>query len=93
MVGISDLSKEVAKKTGQTQKVAREIIKEFLDTVVEQVDKKEKINLAGFGIFERRTQKARIARNPSKDRRGEQIKVPAKEKFVFRPSSKIKYKS
>ena len=51
MVGISELSKEVSKKTGQTQKVAREVIKVFLDEVVSEANKKQKINLAGFGAI------------------------------------------
>ena len=90
MVGISELSKEVSKTTGTTQKVAREVIKAFLDKIVDEADKKQKINLAGFGIFERKTQKARSAKNPQTRK---EIKVPQKEKFVFRPSSKIKYKN
>ena len=90
MVGISELSKTVSKKTGTTQKVAREVIKAFLDTVVEETNSVgTKINLAGFGIFERRKQMARKARNPQTKKI---IEVPAKEKFVFRASSKIKYK-
>ncbi|MHB1439868.1 MAG: HU family DNA-binding protein [Cuniculiplasma sp.] len=90
MVGISELSKEVSKKTGQTQKVAREVIKVFLDEVIAEANRKQKINLAGFGIFERKTQKPRTAKNPQTRK---EIRVPQKEKFVFRPSSKIKYKN
>ena len=43
MVGISELSKEVSKKTGQTQKVAREVIKVFLDEVVAEANRKQKL--------------------------------------------------
>ena len=89
MVGISELSKTVSKKTGTTQKVARNVIKTFLDTVVSEEDRNSKINLAGFGIFERKTQQARKARNPQTKKI---IEVPSKKKFVFRASSKIKYK-
>ncbi|MCL5441916.1 MAG: HU family DNA-binding protein [Candidatus Thermoplasmatota archaeon] len=89
MVGISEISKSVAKKTNTTQKVARNVIKTFLDTVIMESDRGSKINLAGFGIFERRTQMARKARNPQTKKI---IDVPSKKKFVFRASSKIKYK-
>ena len=89
MVGISELSKTVSKKTNTTQKVARNVIKTFLDTVVSEADRSSKINLAGFGIFERKIQQARKARNPQTKKI---IDVPAKKKFVFRASSKIKYK-
>ncbi|GGM67424.1 hypothetical protein GCM10007108_01850 [Thermogymnomonas acidicola] len=89
MVGISELSKTVAKKTNTTQKVARNVIKTFLDTVIAEADRGQKINLAGFGIFERKKQKARTARNPQTKA---MIRVPEKNKFVFRASSKVKYK-
>ena len=89
MVGISELSKTVSKKTNTTQKVARNVIKTFLDSVVSESDRGAKINLAGFGIFERRTQMARKARNPQTKKI---IEVPSKKKFVFRASSKVKYR-
>ncbi|MHB8395794.1 MAG: HU family DNA-binding protein [Thermoplasmataceae archaeon] len=89
MVGISEISKTVSKKTGTTQRAARDVIKKFLDTVIAETDKGAKINLAGFGIFERRHQSARKARNPQTKKI---IDVPAKKKFVFRASSKVKYK-
>ncbi|WP_175266562.1 HU family DNA-binding protein [Acidiplasma cupricumulans] len=65
------------------------MINEFLKETVEQVNNGAKINLAGFGIFERKKQSARTARNPQTKA---EIQVPAKDKFVFRASSKIKYK-
>ena len=88
MVGISELSKEVSKKTGTTQKVTRDVIKYFLEDIIKEANRGEKINLAGFGIFERKKQKARVAKNPQTRK---EIRVPEKKKFVFRPSSKIKY--
>ena len=89
MVGISELSKTVSKKTSTTQKQARNVIKTFLDNVVAEANRGFKINLAGFGIFERKTQQARKARNPQTRKI---IDVPSKKKFVFRASSKVKYK-
>ncbi|MCL4347639.1 MAG: glycoside hydrolase family 25 protein, partial [Candidatus Thermoplasmatota archaeon] len=44
MVGISELSKDVSKETGTTQKQAREVIKTFLDRIVAEANKKNKIN-------------------------------------------------
>ncbi len=83
------MSREVARKANVTQKEAKEIIERFLEEIVNAVDRNEKINLAGFGIFERKVQKERTARNPQTNK---EIKVPSKRKFVFRASSKIKYK-
>ncbi len=88
MVGISELAKSVSKKTGVSQKQAKEVIKAFVEEVIAQVNSGEKVNLVGFGIFERRVQKARKARNP---RTKAIIHVPEKKKFTFKPSGKIKY--
>ncbi len=89
MVGISELSKNVSKKAKVTQKVAREVIKTFLNEIVDSVNNGKKVNLVGFGIFERRVQKERKARNPQTK---QIINIPSKKKFTFRASSKIKYK-
>ena len=89
MVGIGDLAKNVATKAEVSQKESRAVIKAFLDEIVAEVNKGNKVNLAGFGIFERKDQKARKARNP---RTKQIISVPSKKKFVFRASSKIKYR-
>jgi len=89
MVGISELSKNVSKKANVTQKEAREVIKIFLNEIVNAVNDNKKVNLVGFGIFERRVQKERKARNPQTK---QIINVPSKKKFTFRASSKIKYK-
>ncbi len=89
MVGISELSRKVASTTNTTQKKTAEIITAFLKETVDAVNENKKVNLADFGIFERKEQKARVARNP---KTREEIKVPKKDKFVFRASSAIKYK-
>lgn len=89
VVGLSELSKKISIRTGVNQKESRTIIKTFLNDLVKEADRGSKINLAGFGIFERRSQDARKARNPQTKKI---IDVPSKKKFVFRASSKVKYK-
>ncbi len=88
MVGITELAKPVAKKTGLSQKKAREVINAFLEEIIAQVDRGERVRIAGLGIFERRVQKARKVRNP---RTGKMMTVKEKKKFTFKPSAKIKY--
>ena len=89
MVGIGELTKNVSKKVGIPQKTTRKIIKAFLNELVSEVHKGNRVTIVGFGAFEMRKQAPRKARNP---RTGEIIRVPAKNKFVFRPSKVIKYK-
>ncbi len=88
MVGITELSKPVAKKTNISQRKAREIINQFLKEVVNTVNNGKRVRIANLGIFERRVQKARRVRNP---RTGKMMRVNAKRRFAFRPSGKIKY--
>ena len=88
MVGVTELAKPVGKKAGISQKKAREIINAFLEEIVTQTNKGNKVRIVGLGIFERRVQKARRVRNP---RTGKIMNVKEKNKFAFRPSAKIKY--
>lgn len=47
----------------------------------------DKIGITGFGTFEKKHMKARMARNPQT---GESIKVPAKNKCAFRFGKVVK---
>lgn len=89
MVGVNNLARDISKKANLTNREAKKVIDTLVGTIVDKVNKGEKINLVGFGIFERRIQSQRKARIPKTKR---VINVPQKKKFVFRASSKIKYK-
>lgn len=89
MVGISELAKDTAGKAKVSQRSAEAVIKEVFKDIVKNVDKGQKVRIAGFGIFSRRKTKARNAKNP---RTKKLIKVPAKNKLHFSASSKVKYK-
>lgn len=83
------ISKNVSKKAGVTQKEAFTVIKYFMDEILKNTDSGKRVNLVGFGIFERRKTRARKARNP---KTREIINIPEKNKLVFRPSSKVKFR-
>jgi DNA-binding protein HU-beta len=89
MVGITEIAKDVAGKAKVSQKAAESVIRETLKDIVKNVDKGQKVRLAGFGIFFRRKTKARKAKNP---RTRAIINVPVKNKFHFSASGSIKYK-
>jgi DNA-binding protein HU-beta len=89
MVGITEIAKDVAGKAKVSQKAAESVIRETLKDIVKNVDKGQKVRLAGFGIFSRRKTKARKAKNP---RTRAIINVPVKNKFRFSASGSIKYK-
>ena len=51
-----------------------------IEDIIREANRGEKLNLAGFGIFERKKQKARVAKNPQTRK---EIRVPEKKKFVI----------
>lgn len=55
----------IAKKAHLTKKAAGEAIDAFLDEVVRQIDKGEKVVLSGFGTFKVARVKDKKGRNPA----------------------------
>ncbi len=58
-----------------------------LNEIEEAVSKGEKVNITGFGVFEKRDRAARTARNP---RTGEPVKVKKTTVPAFRPGASFK---
>jgi Bacterial nucleoid DNA-binding protein len=88
MVGVTELRKLVAKKTGLKEKDVKAVFDTLFKEVIDRVNKGDKVAIKQFGVFMRKTQKAKKAKNP---RTKAVINVPSKKKFVFRPSKKVKY--
>jgi DNA-binding protein HU-beta len=82
-----ELIDAIATATGESKRVAGDMLNATLDTIEGQVKKGEKVSLPGFGTFERRARSARTARNP---RTGEEIKVPATKVPAFKPGATFK---
>ncbi|MGC8584905.1 MAG: HU family DNA-binding protein [Thermoplasmata archaeon] len=89
MVGITDLRKSVAKKTGLKEKDVKAVLDTLFKEIIDRVNKGDKVAIKQFGVFMRKIQKSKKAKNP---RTKQVINVPQKNKFVFRPSKVIKYK-
>ena len=70
----TELIDAMAKKMGDsaTKKEAEAALKAFVDVVTEELAKKEKIQLVGFGTFETSVRPEREGRNP---RTGETMKI------------------
>ena len=82
-----ELIDAIANATGESKRVAGDMLNATLNTIEAQVKKGEKVSLPGFGTFERRARSARTARNP---RTGEEIKVPATKVPAFKPGATFK---
>ena len=74
-------------KTELIAAVAEKAVNALLDTVVEEVAKGEKIQLVGFGTFERRERKEREGCNPQT---GAKIPIPASMVPAFKVGKAFK---
>ena len=84
-----ELVKRVAKKTGHKQNVAKEIIQTFLDEVIEELARGNRLEFREFGVFDTIQKKERVARNP---RTGETVRVPKKTVVHFKVGRLMKEK-
>ncbi len=76
----SDLIKEVASRTGTTQKAAKEFLDAFVESVQDSLKRGESVAIPGFGTFRVAQRAARSGRNP---RTGEPLEVAARKAPVF----------
>ena len=69
------------------QKDATKIVNVFFNTIAQALSKEERVELRGFGVFDVKKRKARIARNP---KNGDAVAVPAKNVPFFRMGKGMK---
>lgn len=60
----TDLIKSIAKKTGKTEVVCRQIVDAMMEAMGKELEKGEGITLQGFGSFKPWAQSPRMGRNP-----------------------------
>lgn len=89
----SDMINEVARKTGLSKKDATAAVNAIFSTVpregilANELAKGSRIQLTGFGTFERRNRKKRKARNPQT---GAEIMIPATKYPAFSAGKALK---
>src|SRR3954452_12365220 len=86
MVGKSELTSQVAQKTGLPKSQAAKAVNAVVDAISEALAKKEGVSLTGFGSWRVTETKARQGRNP---RTGQAINIPAGSRLSFRPGSTL----
>ena len=65
------------------QKDANKIVNVFFGTITKALSRNERVELRGFGVFDVKKRKARIARNPKNN---EKIYVKEKYSLLFKVS-------
>lgn len=83
----SELITNIAEKSGLTKKDAEAALKALIESVVEALENKDKIQLVGFGTFETKERAERVGRNP---RTKEEIIIPASVVPVFKAGKEFK---
>ncbi|MBR3617986.1 MAG: HU family DNA-binding protein [Acholeplasmatales bacterium] len=83
----SELVAQLADSNDLSRREAEKIIDDFLELIMDELAKDEKVVLSGFGTFEVRTRVARSGRNP---RTGEEINVPEQKTPAFKAGKLLK---
>ena len=78
-----ELAMRISSETGLTQLAVKEVIQKTLDYIIESLERGENVELRNFGVFQVRTRKARLGRNPNKP--AEVVHIPAKQVPDFKP--------
>ena len=86
----TDLIASVAERSGLSKKDSEAAINAFVNIVSDELVKKEKVSLIGFGTFETRERAARTGRNPQT---GAELKIAASITPAFKPGKSLKENS
>jgi integration host factor subunit beta len=76
-----ELIARIAERTGQTKVVAKEVIQLFLDEIIRELGRGNRLEFREFGVFEIKARAARKAQNP---RTLEKVQVPGKRVVKFK---------
>ena len=77
----------VAKESGLKKRDVETVVENLINTIVSEVASGEKIQITGFGSFERKLRAERIIKNP---RTGEPMTVPPSKSPSFTAGSVFK---
>jgi len=83
----AELIAEVAVKTGLSKKDSEKAVNAALDTVADSLEKGEKVQLVGFGVFDVKERGVRMGRNPKTK---EEIEIPASRVPQFKAGKALK---
>ena len=84
-----ELVGRIADSTHTKRVLAKSVIQSFLNEVISELGKGNRLEFRDFGVFEVREQAARTALNP---KTMERVQVPAKRKVKFKMGRTMKHK-
>lgn len=83
----ADLIAEVERITELKRTESETIVETIFESIIEALQKGDKIEIRGFGSFRTRQRRGRIGRNP---KTGAKVEVPPKKIPFFKPSKELK---
>lgn len=84
-----ELIDRIAETTDQKRVLVKRLVQMFLDEIIEELGRGNRLEFRDFGVFETKTRKARRAQNP---RTLEPVKVPEKRTVKFKVGRLMKAK-
>lgn len=84
-----ELIDRIADRTGNKRVVVKRIIQSFLDEIIDELGKGNRLEFRDFGVFESKLRAARIAQNPKTLQR---VEVPEKRTVKFKIGRVMKLK-
>ena len=79
----------IAENTNTRRAVVKPVIQSFLDEIIDELAKNNRLEFRDFGVFETKMRAARRAQNP---KTMEQVSVPAKRSVKFKMGRLMKQK-
>ena len=76
-----ELIDRIAEKTGNKRIVVKRVVQGFLDDIVEELGRDNRLEFRDFGVFESKRRAARVAQNP---KTLERVEVPPKRTVKFK---------
>jgi len=84
-----EIVKAVSERHGLTTTQTGQLVQVFMDQIIEELSRGNRIEFREFGIFELKRRKPRTARNP---KTGDSVQVPEKTVVSFKPGKVMKAK-
>ena len=82
-----ELIDRISTATGETRQSVKVVVQSFLDSVVVELGRGNRLEFRDFGVFELRSRAARVAQNP---KTLERVKVPPKRAVKFKAGRMMK---
>jgi integration host factor subunit beta len=76
-----ELIDRIAEETQAKRILVKRVVQSFLDEIVDELARDNRLEFRDFGIFETRTRSSRIAQNP---KTLERVQVPSKRSVKFK---------